>query len=322
MIDFTRAVAMVEGAKRILVTCHLGPDGDSTGSMSALAALLGAQGRDVVLFNPDGIPRVLRFLPHVSGLVHRLRGAAPFDLTIVVDCGARRLLGEDFPPAEVTGPLLVLDHHATVEPFGELYLCDPAAACVGVMVVRLAAALGWDLPDGAAPGLYTSLVADTGFFRYSNTNGEALHLAARLVEDHGVDPWRIAEELGERASLSRYKLLSAALSALELALGGKVAVMVITDEMVRAAGATWEETEGFVNYARALDGVECGVLLSTAKPHGTRVSLRSKGRRVDAGRVCQAFGGGGHKGAAGCKMDVPVAESRVRILEALAAALG
>jgi phosphoesterase RecJ-like protein len=322
MTAFDEAVRLIEPAKRVMVTCHLGPDGDAAGSMSAITALLRAHGREVVIYNPDGVPRTLRFLPHIDRQVHKLRPGHRFDLTIVLDCGSKKLLGEDFPPREVTGPLLVFDHHASVEPFGDLYVGDPTAACVGVLVARLAKHLGWELPRDAGPGLYTSLVADTGSFRYANTDAEALRLAADLVEHLGVDPWHVAEELGERASLARYKLLATTLGSMEITCGGRVAVMTLTEEVVRGAGATWEETEGFVNYARALDGVECGVLLSTAKPTGTRVSLRSKGRRIDAGRVCQRFGGGGHKGAAGCKIDAPLAEAKARILEALEGALG
>lgn len=310
----------LRAATRVLVTCHLGPDGDAAGSMCALAALLESQGRGATLYNPDRLPRTLRFLPRAAAWVRQLPADARFDLTVVVDCGDRRLLGDHFPPPEVTGPLLVLDHHSSSRPFGDVYVCDPSAASVGVLVARLADVLGWPIPSDAAVAIYTSIVSDTGSFRYANTNAEALALAARLVDRHGVSPWAVAEELGERHSLSRYRLLSAALSSLTLELSGRVAVMVVTEEMLRATGATWEETEGLVSYARALDGVECGVLLSPAREGGVRVSLRSKGHRIDAGAVLKPLGGGGHVGAAGCRMDGTIEMARVRVLEALAAA--
>jgi phosphoesterase RecJ-like protein len=220
----------------------------------------------------------------------------------------------------VTGPLLVLDHHASSRPFGDVYVCDPSASSIGVLVARLAEALGWSLPPDAAPGIYVSLVSDTGSFRYSNTNAEAFELAARLVGRLGVDPWAVASALGEQAPLARLKLLAAALATIELELGGRIAVMTVTEEMVRAAGARWEHSEGLVNYARAIEGVECGVFLAPARDGGVRVSLRSKGR-VDAGAVCTPFGGGGHPGAAGCWIDGALADGRAQILAALAAAL-
>jgi phosphoesterase RecJ-like protein len=322
MIDLGEATALLGGARRVLLTCHLGPDGDALGSMSALASLLREHGRDVTLYNPDPAPRFLRWLPHLEKLQHKLDGA--YDLTVVVDCGDRKLLGASFPGPEVTGPLLVLDHHTSARPFGDVYVCDPEAASIGVLVARLAAALGWELSHEAGKGIYASLVSDTGSFRYANTNAEAFQLAASLVADRGIDPWTIAQSLGEEVPLGRYRLLSSALATIQLEAGGKVATMAISEEMVRAAGARWEHSEGMVNYARALEGVEVGVLFTPAREAPAthvRVSMRSKGR-VDAGAVCAPFGGGGHRGAAGCTLEAPIDEARRRVVAALAEKLG
>jgi bifunctional oligoribonuclease and PAP phosphatase NrnA len=311
----------IEGARKLLLACHLGPDGDSLGSMSALASLLRERGREATLYNPDHAPRNLRWLPHVRTLVHKLAPETRYEMTIVVDCGDRRLLGEKFPPPEVTGPLVVLDHHASSRPFGEVTVCDPGAASVGVLVARLARRLGWTLSADAAQGIYVSLVADTGSFRYSNTDAEAFQLAADLVAERGVEPWGVAERLGEQVPLARWRLLARVLGGIELELDGKVAVMVVTEELVKGAGAGWEDTEGLVNYARAIEGVECGVLLSPARNGGVRCSLRSKGRAIDAGAVCAGLGGGGHPGAAGCTLEGDLPAARARVLDALAAAL-
>jgi phosphoesterase RecJ-like protein len=321
--DLVTAANTLASARRVLLTCHLGPDGDALGSMVALAALLRDQGREVTLYNPDPPPRFLRWLPLVERLVHKLPNGTPYDLTVVVDCGDRKLLGPSFPPPEVTGPLLVLDHHASSRPFGEVYLNDPGAASIGVLVARLARQLGWPLPPEGAVGVYVSMVSDTGSFRYSNTNGEAFHLAAELVSGGAVDPWRVAQSLGEEVPLGRYRLLSRALATISLEHGGRIATMVINDDMVREAGARWEHSEGMVNYARALEGVEVGVLFTPAREAPdrlVRVSMRSKGR-VDAGAVCAPFGGGGHRGAAGCTVEGTLEEGRQKVLAALGAAL-
>src|SRR5262249_10221001 len=137
------------------------------------------------------------------------------------------------------------------------------------------------------------------------------------VGSGAVEPWAIAQQLGEEVPLARYRLLAAALATLELALDGRVAIMIITDEMVRAAGAKWEHTEGLVGYARALEGVEVGMMLARAREGGTRVSLRSKGRLVDAGAICAPLGGGGHRGAAGCTLPVGLADARRLLLDSL-----
>jgi phosphoesterase RecJ-like protein len=320
--DLERAVELLRTAQKVMITCHLGPDGDSVGSMVALTSLLRQRGAEVTLYNPDLVPRHLKWLPLCKGLSHRLPKAASFELTVVVDCGDAKLLGPDFPPPEVTGTLLILDHHASGRPFGDVVLCDPDAASVGVMVARLAARLGWTLTPEAALGLYVSLFTDTGSFRYANTNAEALRLAADLVEIHGVHPWAVSERLSEQGTLARTRLLAAALGTLEPVCGGAVVFMTITAEMVNASGGSWDDTDGMVNHARSIKGVECGVLITPAKRGGTRVSMRSKGHLIDAGQVCLALGGGGHRGAAGCTLpETDLAVAKKTIESALTAAL-
>ncbi len=250
--ELARAAEILATADKVMVTCHLGPDGDAVGSMVAMASLLRQRGAQVTLYNPDLVPRHIKWLPLCKGLVHRLPKSASFTATVVMDCGDPKLLGPDFPPPTVTGKLVVIDHHASGRPFGDVFLCDPDAASVGVLVARLAARLGWPITDDAAVALYVSLVTDTGSFRYANTNAEALRLAADLVERHNVGPWAVSERLSEQGTLGRYRLLAAALSTLEPVLGGHVVFMTITEEMVKGASAAWDDSEGMVNYA-ALD---------------------------------------------------------------------
>lgn len=311
----------IAAAERVLITCHRGPDGDSVGAMIALAALLRAHGKKAILFHPDLVPRRLKWLPLVRTFVRQLKSKARFELTVVVDCADPRLLCSSFPGRDVTGEVIALDHHTAALPFGDIYVCDPEAASVGVLVARMADHLGWAISPDAALALYVSLVSDTGSFRHANTNAEALHLAARLV-GLGVDPWFVNERLFERVSIARYRLLGRVLSGLELVLDGKIAFMTITYEMVKQAGASWDDTFDMVNYARALDGVECGVLFTPGKRGGVRVSMRSKGKDIDAGAMCKLFGGGGHRGAAGCVIEGNLESVRHCMGRALAQALG
>jgi len=320
-VGLEEVAGALASAEKVLLTCHRGPDGDSVGSLVALASMLRERGVPATLYNPDLVPRSLKWLPHTRSFVQRLKAQSKYDLTVVVDCGDPKLLGPDFPKPEVTGTLLAIDHHASGVPFGDLFWCDPGAAAVGVLVARLADHLGWKVSVDAAQGLYVSLVTDTGSFRYSNTNGEALRLAARLVDDAGVEPGVISERMSERGSLQRYRLMAAALQGLEVAVDGHISFMTITAEMVKAAKANWEDSEGLVNFARALRGVECGVLLTPSKYGGVRVSLRSKAKFIDAGKICKDLGGGGHPGAGGCNLPGEIPEVRKQVEEVLKQAI-
>jgi phosphoesterase RecJ-like protein len=312
----------LDGAQKILVTCHRGPDGDSMGSMVALAALLRDHDKEATLYSPDPVPRMLKWLPLTKTVVHELDPAARFDATLIVDCGDAKLLGDSFPKPEVTGTLIAIDHHRSHEPFGDLFWTDPNAASVGIMVFRLAKAKSWGISPAAAQGLFVSIVSDTGWFKNSNTNAEVFKVAAELTEECGVDPWLVQERMNDPGPLQRYKLLAAALGTLTTSQNGRLAFMHITHEMVKKCGASWEDSEGLVNYPRFVKGVECGVLITPAKHGGVRISLRSKGQLIDAGAVCQSLGGGGHPGAAGCTIDgVSLEDARTQIEYVLVQAL-
>jgi len=311
-----RACEILRGAERILLTSHRRPDGDGTGSMAGLASLLRALGKTAVIYSVDPIGRRYKWLPLVNTTVHMISFDERFDCTIVVDCADITLLGDTLPPPEVRGHLITLDHHASGHPFGDTAVWDPSAAAVGVLVHRIAAREGWPITLEAAVPLYVSLISDTGGFRHANTNAEALSVGADLIAA-GVVPSAIAASLEERPSPGKLRLLGAVLSTLELHCAGRAGVLSVTTDMVDGARASWEDIEGMVNWGRNVEGVQVGVLLTTAKGGGVRVSMRSRSDKIDVGRVCMTLGGGGHPGAGGCHLPGDLTTTREKVVAAL-----
>ncbi|MBA3465529.1 MAG: DHH family phosphoesterase [Deltaproteobacteria bacterium] len=311
-----RACDVIRKAERILLTSHRRPDGDGTGSMAGLASMMRALGKTAVIYSVDPIARRYKWLPLVNTTVNTIPFDERFDCTIVVDCADISLLGDTLPPPEVSGVLITLDHHASGHPFGDIAVWDPAAAAVGVLVVRIAQREGWKITPEAAVPLYVSLISDTGGFRHANTNAEALRVGSILIE-HGVVPSTIAASLEERPSPGKLRLLGSVLSTLELHCAGRAGVLSVTTDMVEGARASWEDIEGMVNWGRNVEGVQVGVLLTTAKGGGVRVSMRSRSDKVDVGRVCMTLGGGGHPGAGGCHMTDTLAATKEKVVRAL-----
>ena len=314
-----RCCEVLGKAQRILLTSHRRPDGDGTGSMAGLASLLRAAGKTAVIYSVDPIARRYKWLPLVSGTVHTLPFDARYDCTVVVDCADIALLGDALPPPEVCGTLITLDHHASGRPFGDIAVWDPSAAAVGVLVHRIAELMNLPVTVECAVPLYVSLISDTGGFRHANTNAEALSVGAALIRA-GVIPSTIAASLEERASPAKIRLLGSVLGTLELHCAGRAGVLSVTTEMVEGARASWEDIEGMVNWGRNVDGVQIGVLLTSAKGGGVRVSMRSRSDRVDVGRVCMTLGGGGHPGAGGCHLEGDLTSTKERVVKALDAA--
>lgn len=311
-----KVAALLLSSSRILLTSHRRPDGDGTGSMAGLASLLRARGKRAVIYSVDPIARRYKWLPLVDTTVSELDPSESFDCTVVVDCADITLLGNALPPPDVRGVLVTLDHHASGRPFGDLAVWDPSAAAVGVLVSRIAKHLGWPITAEAATPLYVSLISDTGGFRHANTNAEALRIASELVTA-GVSPTAVASGLEERPSLGKLRLLGAVLSTLELHCAGRVGMLLVTTDMIDGNRASWDDVEGMVNWARNAEGVHVGVMLTTAKGGGIRISMRSRTDRIDVGRVCMSLGGGGHPGAGGCHLDGQMADARRRVITAL-----
>jgi len=320
MEQFDDAVKLIREGKRFLVTAHTNPDGDALGSMLATAHGLRALGKEVVVYSRDGAPARLKFLPGTAEIVAK-KPKEKFDACLVHDCGDLKLLGEAFPGREITGPLIVLDHHASVRPFGDLELRDSTASAVGVIVARLLRVLGVAIDKPIAECLWCSLVSDTGWFRYPATDEETLELARQCVAA-GAVPWEFAARAEEEQPVGRLRLLAVVLQTLEIR--GRLALLQLDDEMLAKAGAPPEMAENFANHARALEGIEVGALLTRTRK-GWNASLRSKGN-FDVGAFAAKFDGGGHRGAAGCTLPVPsggdYTAARDKLIAALEEALG
>jgi bifunctional oligoribonuclease and PAP phosphatase NrnA len=318
MSSLDEVVARLKAGKRFLSTAHASPDGDALGSMLATGWALRALGKEVFFYNRDPAPARLRFLPGASELAKKLPDGA-FDACLVHDCGDARLLGEGFPPKERTGPLIVLDHHASVRSFGELELRDSTASAVGVIVARIIRALGVPLDRNMAECLWCSLASDTGWFRYSSTDVETLELARDCVAA-GAVPWQFARRAEEEQPHARLRLLGIVLQTLEIR--GKLALLTLDEEMLAKAGAPPEMAENFANHARALEGIEVGALLTRTRK-GWNCSLRGKGG-FDLGAFAARYDGGGHRAAAGCAIPVEngdFAGAREKLVGALEEAL-
>jgi phosphoesterase RecJ-like protein len=316
-------IAALASAKRILCTMHRHPDGDALGSALALAAALRESGREVVVYNPDDLPYNFRFLPGADRVVRTLSAAERFDATVATDSGSASRLGPDVPSRDRRGTFINLDHHITTEPFGDINYVDPAAAAVGVLVHKIIRGLGLQVSRDAATCIYASILADTGCFRYASTDPEALRCAAELLEA-GVDPWEMTVQVYEQQPLARMKLLADVLGTLEVCPGGKLATLTITNAMKARHSASHDHTDGFINHARGIDGVEVAASFTEPEPRPIgaphvgladgatpewRVSFRSRGN-VDVSAIAQKFGGGGHRNAAGCAIKGSEAELR------------
>ena len=285
----------IDNANRFLVAAHSGPDGDAMASTLALTCALRELGKDVVAYNRDGVPPSFAFLPGAGTVVTEVPAGSCFDVGFVLDSGELERAGGHLK--ESCRELVNIDHHPCSETFGSVNYVDEQASATGALIYRILKEGDIPLSVDVALCIYTAILSDTGSFRYSNANPEAFRIAAELVE-LGVDPWQVAGGLYESQDEERLRLLAQALGTLDVSHSGRFASITLTDDMMRAAGATAEHTDGFVNYPRSIRGVEVSVIFRQVSPDSYKVGFRSKGA-VDVGALARALGGGGHHNAAG-----------------------
>ena len=290
---------VLRAGQRFLICSHARPDGDAVASSLALSMLLDQMGKQAVTVSADPVPDIYRRLPGAERIRVVQHASGQFDAAILLECdGPKR--------AEIEGLdhyfLINIDHHLSGRGYAQLNWIDEHAPSVGEMVYRLVKAAGAKLTPEMATCLFTTLLTDTGGFRYGAVNAATFGLARELTQA-GADPVRIAEDVYFSSHMSKMLLLGAALTNLKRK--GRVAWLWVTqDDMMRAC-ATAEDCEGIVNYALGIEGIQAAVFLRELPDGQVRVSLRSKGR-VNVAQVAARLGGGGHKNAAGCTVAGPL----------------
>ena len=297
-------------AERVVLTSHIRPDGDAIGSELGMAHFLKALGKEVLILNSDAEPRNLGWLmdEHAGGLLiekfedgklSQIEALANADVVMVLDSGAAHRLGKLADRVKgAAAKKLLLDHHPDPENWFDVSCVRTEAASTGELVYEVIAGHDPDFIDEhIATALYVAIMTDTGSFRYGATRPSTHRIIADLLERGGISPEPIHVNIFDQQSRESLRLLARALETINTHYDGRLAAMVITQDILRESGAYFDETEGLINYALSLTGV-VAALIFLETPNGIKVSFRSKGDCPVNDWAAQ-FGGGGHMNASG-----------------------
>ncbi len=298
---------VLEHYDHIVVTAHVSPDGDAIGSTLALYGWLRSLQKEVVVVLDDDVDEKFSFLKDYAAI--QKPDAVQTDaswLTVVLDATDMKRLGAAASLAK--GKVLNIDHHISNQHFADWEYIRPDFAAAGEILTDLF--LAWNVPIDAAwaDALYLAIATDSGFFKFSNTTGHTLRMAAALV-DAGARPNVISEHL-EARSLAKLQALSEVLRHIELFGNNTVAGLAFTPELLQYTG---EHTGSYIDYVRSVKGVDAAFTVKFINESETRVSLRSK--TVDVNAIAAVFGGGGHVRAAGCTIAAPLDEAKKMVVK-------
>ena len=314
--QFQQIVDAVRQRHRFVVSSHARPDGDSIGSQLAFAYALQALGKEVTVVNRDAAPPPLMTFPGVPSIKLAEEVSGEYDAAVIMECG-------DLARPGVSGLdryfVINIDHHPGNTGYGAINWFDESAAACGEMVFDLVKALGVPLSLEIATHIYLAILTDTGSFHYSSISPRTFDICRQLLEA-GVDPVGIARSVYDSNNMGRLKLFGAVLSAMQIDQSGRIAIVYLDHDMARAAGGTYEDTEGLINLPLTVKEIQSVVFFKQTEGDDYRVSMRSKGE-IDIGAVAKEFGGGGHKNAAGCSVSGPIDQLQKMFLDKIEQAI-
>lgn len=317
MEKVTEIIDAIKRSKNVLVCGHVRPDGDCIGSALAMRRICEKLGKnaDAVCDIESDKPTAFFYLPDYDGFC--TTRFEDYDLLIAVDCGDEKRLGEYRKYLDSAKNSINIDHHPTNNGYAKINRVDTQASSTCEIIYNLfkdSRIIDKDI----AEMLYTGLSTDTGHFMHANTDAEVFAIAAALC-GYGLDIGRINHDLYCNNSANRMRLTARAIDSIRLHADGRIAVMTITLDDLKACGCDTSDTEGLIDYASSISGVGISIAMCERPGNVFRVSLRSV--KADVSAVAGVFGGGGHKLASGCIINGNRYDVAEKVIKAATAAL-
>jgi phosphoesterase RecJ-like protein len=314
-------VRVIREAERVTTICHENPDADTLGAAIALAVVAERLGKTAEVVSGDPVPPFLEFLPR-SADVRSVPQLEP-DVAVVVDAGDLARTGSvarDCADWLARATIVNIDHHVSNPGYGAAQLIDTEAAATCEIVAILLPELGVPLDRELATLLMAGVVQDTHTFAHPNATPRTLRVAADLLAA-GAQLSAINRAIYADKPLSTLRLWGLILGGAEERLGGRIVHASMTLAMLAETGEQPTASEGFVDLLGTTKRADINVLFKEVEPRRVRVSVRTT-EKADAVAITSIFGGGGHKRAAGCTLEVPLAEARELVLAVCERELG
>lgn len=318
---------MLASARKVVITCHMTPDGDALGSSLGLARVLSRTVPDVRVVTPDTPPRALEFIPGVCDVViasrftDRARALlASADIVFCLDYNGLKRVDRLAPLIEASrAKRVVIDHHLAPEIKADVLISHPECSSTSALVYHFLHQAGMThlIDAEAATCIYTGMLTDTGNFSY-NSNDPDLYLIIAGLLRAGLDKDRVYTLAWNTNSENRLRICGYAISRkMTILPSHRMALITLSRDELDEFGYVKGDTEGLVNQPLSIPGVVYSAFLRQDEPDYVKVSMRSTGD-FPVNMICENhFGGGGHLNAAGGEFYGNLIEA----VEALTAAL-
>jgi phosphoesterase RecJ-like protein len=308
----TTPEALISEARRILLICHVNPDGDAVGSLLGMGWALRKLDKQCVLACSDPVPPIYHYLPGSETVTNQPQGT--FDLIITLDCSDLRRLGPIYDSQDLAGvPIINIDHHVTNVEFGMVNWVDPTATSTAEMVLELVQRLDVPLNQTIATCLLTGIITDTRGFRTPKTTRRAMQATLTLM-DAGAPLSKITNQVFNRRPLADIRLWAETLRTVRLE--GPIIWAEITSDMRQKCGFTEEGDAGLASFLITTNEADIAVVFNQQAGGRVEVGMRAV-PDMDVSSVALRFGGGGHPQAAGFGINGSLPAVREQVISAL-----
>ncbi|MGE5209493.1 MAG: DHH family phosphoesterase [Alphaproteobacteria bacterium] len=306
---------------RFVVLSHVRPDGDALGSQLALGLSLQGLGKDVRIWNEEGMLEKYSFLPRAELLTKPPAKAEHVDVVVALDTAIQNRLGNTLAAIASAKLWINIDHHISNPGYGDLVHIDAEAPATGQIIFKLIKSQGLPMNRDVAENLFAAISTDTGSFQYPKTSAATFEIAAELIRAGDLDIGKISQQLYENYPRRRLELLRELLRTMHFSACGRVASCSLSLKTAVELAVIPEDNEGLIDHLRAVHGVVVAVFFEELSDGKVRISMRSKDEKVDVCAICQKFGGGGHALAAGARVRGTLAEVEQKVLEEISEAV-
>lgn len=303
-----RIFDLINDSESILLLTHEKPDGDATGSVMAIYQMLISINKTVDIVMPD-IPNAYKYLDSIDKIVDK--SDKNYDLAIVVDCANKERIGQTNNEFDRCKKSISIDHHISNTGFCDInYVEGDTAACCQV-IYYLFKNNDIKITNEIGEALFTGLLTDTTGFRNNNVDKNSFLMAADLM-DLDINLYKLYYDILSKKTMAQYLLMKMVVDRIELYHDGKIAFSYISHEDMENVGAKPGDYEGLVDLGRNIDGVEVSIFMR--EDDGYRISFRSNGK-INVNEIASKFGGGGHKMAAGLRVNTDFKETKDKLIE-------
>jgi len=290
----SKIVSKIKDCRRIAVTSHLRPDGDSICTGLALYYMAKQLGKEVSLINKDRTPFPFFNLPDINLISIGQIPPDGFDAVILLECANVSRSGHDHLDNYFK---INIDHHYSNDYYADLDWVEPEAAAVACLAFKLGKELNIDFTPIISSHLYCAIISDTGSFQFSNTKAQALETCAHLIRS-GAEPMKVSDLIFNNNPPEKIKLLGQVLSTLQMNAAGSIGIVTMFQDFLDSFEHKEIDTEDITTLVRSIRGLEMVLFFKQMDDQTFRVSLRSKGD-ANSALVAEHFDGGGHRHAAG-----------------------